>query len=158
MRIHKTTDWPTCSIARSLVIRLGDLAIIPCHRTSYDEFIIGFFVSDESGTITDITAKNISLMNQIWFNNLYGTAECNHCAFRDLCVRGCYGAQFESTKELFYPCESVCNLFKARIIFLYLKYEKIGVLHNNRHLINIIQSIEETEEYKKWKKIILTLI
>jgi len=38
-------------------VRLGDLAICPCHRQAYDEYLYGHFVV-ENNRITGIKANN----------------------------------------------------------------------------------------------------
>lgn len=102
-------------------------------------------------------------MNQMWYNNLLGSAKCSTCLYSNYCSHGCFGAQFESTGDLFYPCETVCNMYKARVIFLYHKYKKLGMFdeyHFNREdkILSLIHSIEETEEYKKWTEVALKII
>lgn len=153
---------PGCTIARSLVIRLGDLAIPPCHRTSYDEFIFGKFELDEDATkIIGLTAKNTFLMNQIWLNNFTGMSKCNCCPYNSFCMKGCYGSQFESTGEILYPCESVCELYQARILFLYEKYLKKGILNlegEDKELAKLIQQVKNSKEYEKWMPIIQSII
>ena len=151
--------WPTCSIARTLTVRLGDLAIVPCHRLSYDELNFGKFVV-KNDKIVDVEAKNIQMMNQIWLNNMYGSAKCNYCPYNALCTRGCYGSQYESTGELLYPCETVCDLYKAKSIFLYEKYKQLGILDKltSNTLTDLYNKIKETEEYKKWSEIAQNLI
>lgn len=164
LRPTRHAMWPACSIARTLTIRLGDLAIVPCHRTSYEQFLIGKFKVDENDKIVGVEAKNLQMMNQIWLNNMMGNAKCGDCPYADLCSRGCYGAQYESTKELLFPCETVCNLYKAQLIFLYHKYTKLGFIKENEHrplfneLIKLINQVKGTKEYEKWSKKVLEII
>lgn len=153
--------WPTCSIARSFTVRLGDLAIVPCHRLSYDEFLFGHFTV-ENDKIVGMTSKNVVMMNQIWLNNLLGASKCGSCLYNSICTRGCYGSQFESNKDFLYPCATVCDLYKVRTIFIYLKYKKIGIWDypgaKNCESYRIFEKIQNTEEYKKWSKIINNII
>ena len=162
LRLQNGRDlWPTCSIARTLTVRLGDLAIVPCHRMSYDEFLFGHFKVEE-GKIIGVTSKNVVMMNQIWLNNLMGAAKCGSCPYNTLCTRGCYGSQFESNGEFLYPCDTVCDLYKVRTIFLYHKYDKLGIWADEkaRHSesYKIIDKIKETEEFEKWSKIVRSII
>ena len=49
----------SCNLVHHLTVRLGDLAIIPCHRLSYDKLIYGKYkVSDNK--IVGIEALNIN--------------------------------------------------------------------------------------------------
>ena len=153
-------QWhPGCTIHRSIVVRMGDLAIVPCHRTSYDEFIGGHYVV-ENDKIVGVRANNIQVMNQVWFNNLLGSAKCGGCPYKIFCMKGCYGSQFESTGELLYPCSTVCDLYQARFIFLYHKYTQLGVINekDDPQYFNTIQKIKESKEYQKWTAIALSLI
>ena len=150
---------PGCTIHRSIIVRMGDLAIIPCHRTSYDEFIGGHYVV-ENNKIVGVKAENIQIMNQVWQNNMMGSPKCGSCIYACYCMKGCFGSQFESTGDLFYPCDTVCDLYKARFIFLYHKYTSMGIMNEPEDKIieNIIDQIKETEEYKKWTQIALQII
>ena len=154
--------WPTCSIARTLTVRLGDLAIVPCHRLSYEEFLFGHFTV-ENDKIVGMKSKNVVMMNQIWLNNLLGTSKCGSCQYAPICTRGCYGSQFETNKEFLYPCDTVCELYKVRTIFLYEKYKKMGIWDQypnskNSESYRIVEQVKNTEEYKKWSKIAKDII
>ena len=62
LRIYTGNPITSCTIHRSLVVRMGDLAIVPCHRTSYEELILGHYeVKDDK--IIGIKAKNIQMAN-----------------------------------------------------------------------------------------------
>lgn len=159
--LSRNAFYPGCTINRALIVRMGDLAIVPCHRTSYDQFLFGYF-NVENEKIVGVTAKNIQLMNQIWFSNMTGNAKCGECPYAHWCMKGCFGSQYEVSGELFYPCETVCNLYKARTIFLYFKYKKLNILEptEDESLIYLMEKSEicETEEFKKWKDFVLTII
>ena len=60
--LSRNAFYPGCTINRALIVRMGDLAIVPCHRTSYDQFLLGHF-NVENEKIIGVTAKNIQLMN-----------------------------------------------------------------------------------------------
>lgn len=120
---------PTCSISRSLVIRLGDLAIGPCHRTCYDKFLYGFFEVQDN-KIVDIKAENVQLAWKIYScDTTTGFPQCDVCKIKEFCMKGCFGAQLEATNDLLYPCPSVCKMFKAKNQFLYNKYKKMNLLN-----------------------------
>lgn len=115
-----------CSIGRSLVVRLGDLAIVPCHRTSYEVFNYGKFVVEDN-KIVDIEANNIQMANKVLLGSTKTTHKCDCCLYNQYCLRGCQGSQYEVTKDPFLPIESVCSLYISKINFLIHKFEKLGV-------------------------------
>ena len=141
-----------------MCIRLGDLSWVPCHRTSYEPFVYGKF-KVENGKIVGLEGKNTTLATAIYSLGYKGHPKCDTCAIGDLCLRGCYGAQFESNQELFYPCSTVCDLFFAKNLFLYYKIKKIisdyqvtdKIITNAIQdlYVNYISKISE-EEIEKW--------
>jgi radical SAM protein with 4Fe4S-binding SPASM domain len=149
-----------CGIDRLLSIRLGDLAWVPCHRLSYEKLIYGRLSVNEDKKIVGIEALNIPLFVGINSLSYKGHFKCDTCPIAQICTRGCYGAQFEAHKEIYYPCETVCDLYKARFIFLYHKYTSMGIMNEPEDKIidDIIKQINETEEYKKWTQIALQII
>lgn len=156
-----------CSAQTSMSVRLGDLAIYPCHRTCYDKFIYGHYVV-ENGKITGLKAKNVLLANRIINQSTKGMMRCNSCSIDHYCIRGCYGAQYEASKELFYPCETVCRFNKIRLLFLYEKVKsiyqkynlsnKITIDYKQNELEDTINKVLEEEDMLKWKQEISTLI
>lgn len=150
---------PGCTVHRTLAVRLGDLAIVPCHRTSYAELIGGYF-KVENNEIIGVHAENIQIMNQIWFNNMQGVAKCGGCPYNSYCLKGCYGSQFENTGDLFYPCSTVCDLYQAKIIFLYHKYGKLGLIdkEHDAGYYEMIEKVKNSKEYQKWTTIALQMI
>ncbi len=147
---------PTCTAGKMLCVRLGDLAIAPCHRTSYDKFLFGNYVV-ENNKVVGVEAKNISLMNAWYRTGNITKPKCDACAFNSICLRGCFGAQYEANQEILYPCETVCNFFYGKYTYLIDKYEKYVNLNeyslkDKDQFITTIFKIKETEEYKKWHK------
>ena len=89
-----------------------------------------------------------------------GTAKCGACEYNRHCTKGCYGAHLESNGDPFYPCTTVCDLYKARVIFLYHKYNKMNLFGNindkeEKNFLETIEKVKETEEFKKWSEISL---
>ena len=127
LMLANDTQIATCSVSHQLTVRLGDLAICPCHRTCYPEYLYGKFVV-EDGKITDIEAINpfvaakILMMNQRVCHH-----GCDTCLNKNYCIRQCFGAQIESGQEIFMPIPSVCRLFKAKTAALYNIYRRFGV-------------------------------
>lgn len=93
--ITDVDENPTCTAGKMLCIRCGDLAIAPCHRTSYEKFLFGRYVV-ENDKIVGVKAQNISLMNAWYRTGNISKPKCDTCSIRKLCLRGCYGAQYES--------------------------------------------------------------
>lgn len=131
----------SCAIQYRYTVRLGDLAIVPCHRTMYEQYLLGYMKKDENG-ILQIHAKNVELALLIYSINGSNLPKCERCEFKDFCPKGCLGSQFEYKNDLFYPIESVCKLYKAKMIFLIKKYYSMGLLQiglNNNNLHDSIR-------------------
>ncbi len=115
-----------CSVNSALIVRCGDLAIGPCHRTCYDPFLYGKY-RVEDGKITGLDANNVQLAQLILNQTFHSVMGCEKCPIAYFCNRGCLGAQYEASGEILKPCESVCMMMKARVIYLYVKYTRIGL-------------------------------
>lgn len=106
-----------CSIQACTTLRLGDLTVIPCHRTAYKHMETASMVV-EDGKITGFNTKNVEL----WFGIQSLSSEvypyCETCSIKSMCKGGCLGAQYEATGNLFAPIPSVCRLFHAKIVAL----------------------------------------
>lgn len=118
----------SCTLGSMLSVRLGDLAIVPCHRTSYDKFLLGKFVV-ENDQIVDIESNNVQMASAIYLTNAISKPHCNQCPIAEFCMKGCVGSQYETLNEPFCPIPDVCNLLKAQFLFLYLKHEKMGAFN-----------------------------
>lgn len=150
----------SCTLKDCLIVRMGDLSIGPCHRTHYPEFIYGKY-KVEDDKITGVEANNIVLMNRIYSMKTPAHLVCDSCSIAKFCIKGCMGAQFEANGEPLYPCDTVCELFKARAIYLYLKYKKTFVFdyarkenaYDDRIVTTFVKCIENLkEEYTSWRK------
>ena len=118
----------TCTVASHLTVRVGDLAICPCHRTAYNKYLYGHFIV-ENNEITGIKANNPSMAVKILLsNNQISMHGCDVCIYKECCLRGCFGSQLESTKDPFMPNNNVCKMFKQKFHFLFKKYKEIGVI------------------------------
>lgn len=117
-----------CTVANHLTIRLGDLAICPCHRTSYNEYLYGKFIV-ENDTIIDIEAINpVLAIHILMSNSQVATPLCANCALQYCCLRGCYGSQIEYGKDPCFPITNVCEFFKTKISFILKYYKEHGIL------------------------------
>ena len=119
---------PGCSIANHLTIRIGDLAICPCHRTAYNKYLYGKFIVKDN-KIIDIESNNTQMAIRILFcNNRLCSFKCDTCVFKDYCLQGCFGAQLEANKDPFICIESVCDFFEQKYVHLIKKYIDYGVI------------------------------
>lgn len=150
LRLTPTSSMMGCTVDREIMIRLGDLSWVPCHRTSYDKFKYGEF-KVENNKIIGLKALNLPLLFSIYGVGYQGHPKCDTCSIGSVCVRGCYGAQFEAHQELFYPCESVCSLLKAKTLFLLYKFKKENEVLKDpscQKKLDALSAIIESEELK----------
>ncbi|MBA7515072.1 hypothetical protein ES705_07110 [subsurface metagenome] len=137
-----------CSIQSTIHVRLGDLAIVPCHRTSYEPFITGHFIVD-GGRITGIRADNPELFIGIISLQSRNQPMCELCLIKHLCSGGCLGSQFETTGDLFSPIPSVCQLEHAKIRAMITAYKELRVFDlicdrvnlEKRYALNILEEM-----------------
>ena len=164
---YQVSEFPTfsCTIGNMICIRLGDLAICPCHRTSYDKYLFGKFII-ENNKIVGIKANNVQLASAIYLTNTLTKPKCNECPIVTMCVKGCLGCQYENTNEIFYPVESVCNLLKVSYLFLNMKFQKMMKESNINvsqygallKLDKIVNDMLKKEDFSKWIMYIQNLI
>lgn len=127
-------NQPGCTVSTQFCVRLGDLAICPCHRTAYDKFLYGHFKT-EKGEITGIEANNPQMaIRVLGSNNKIAHHGCDVCPYSGFCMRGCFGAQYEYVNEPFMPIPSVCKMFKAKFNHLIDRYEELGVIDEWRNI------------------------
>lgn len=111
-------------------ITLNNLNLVPCHRLAYPQFRAGHYALDEqTNKITGLEAhENVHGLINILSRNILFEPGCVACDYNHFCMHGCLGAQYEHSKEIFMPIESVCNLFKSKVDFLLKKYHELGAL------------------------------
>ena len=137
-----------CIIQKSITIRAGDLAIIPCHRLGYNKFVAGKFNDDFS-----LEASNIAPFVRVQSLNANLLPICEDCGIKSFCIKGCLGSQYESNKDLMLPINSVCKMFKARfetLLKLYLEYGLIEEMQKTanddvlyRHILSELKKVPE---------------
>lgn len=117
-----------CTISNHLTVRVGDLAICPCHRTAYNEYLYGYF-NVENNRISGVHAVNPLMAVKILMCNIH-TANplCDKCPINYCCLRGCFGSQLETEKDPFFPIENICNFFKAKYAFIIKYYREKGII------------------------------
>lgn len=156
--LAKADAFQGCTVSDMLTVRLGDLAIPPCHRTAYDGLLYGRF-RVEDGKITDIEERNPQMASRVLFqDSILCSPGCDCCPYNYFCLRGCYGSQHETEKDPFMPIESVCRLFKEKIDFLIDKYEQLGVWEvlekvspANARYEDIQETLKEVERIRRAK-------
>jgi radical SAM protein with 4Fe4S-binding SPASM domain len=129
------------------------LAIIPCHRTSYKKFVLGFFEEENERLTGNLIANNIPLANAIYSTGFFTKPKCSTCMLNHNCIKYCIGANYEN-QDLFYPIQENCELQKAKSIFLLHKYRKLGLFdseESGEQAKALFKNIEEMEPMvEKW--------
>jgi len=141
-----------CSLQSMLYVRMGDLKIVPCHRTSYKPFEYAEFVVKD-GKITGIRALNPELMIAIYTLDAKNFPYCERCPIRHICAHGCLGAQYEFTGDLFTPFPTLCQLELTKVKYIVKGMKDIGVLEILKSLSapevrSDIENIEKMEVRK----------
>jgi len=121
----------TCSIQTMMYVRVGDLTIVPCHRTSYDVFVVGrFIVDEEKKKIVDVEALNVETYLAVITGHADTYPYCVECPIKAVCTHGCLGAQYETTGDLFTPIPTVCELEMTKIIYGVKALKKLGLFNH----------------------------
>jgi len=104
-----------CGLQSALYVRMGDLAIVPCHRTSYEGLNYGKF-KVEKDEIVGMESDNVENMIATYSFDADNLPVCECCMIKHLCSHGCMGCQFETVGDMFVPNPNVCKLEHAKII------------------------------------------
>lgn len=120
-----------CSLQGLLHFDCNTLKIVPCHRLSYAQFVAGNLILNEEKTkIIDIEPHNVSAYITFISHKTNNYPLCSYCEYRNVCLKGCLGAQFEKTGEVFLPIPSVCKLFQAKNDYLVELYHEYHIFEN----------------------------
>ncbi|RLI04040.1 MAG: hypothetical protein DRP00_00175 [Candidatus Aenigmatarchaeota archaeon] len=123
-----------CSIQSVMNVRLHDLAIFPCHRTSYPQFKLGEFeVKDKR--IIRVRAVNPDLWIAILTFDANTFPYCEQCPVKYLCGKGCLGSQYEVTGDLFTPIPTVCEMEHWKLYCYVEKMKDLGLLDALKSLV-----------------------
>ena len=140
-----------CTVPSYLTIRLGDLAICPCHRQAYKQYLYGYF-NVENDNITTIRAVNPTMAIKILMADVQMTTPlCYSCIFKKWCLKGCFGSQLETMHDPFFPINSVCKFFKA-------KYKTIMNYYKEKGVIKILQDTYKVSDLSADKVIDILLL
>ena len=127
-----------CTITSQLAVRIGDLAICPCHRQAYDKYLYGHF-KVENDKICGIEARNPQMAIKILMGNIKTAfPQCDICKYRTVCLRGCLGSQLETMRDPFIPIPAVCKFF-------YAKYDTVLTWYRDHGIIDYWRSIDPQE-------------
>lgn len=153
--ITSTDTFLGCTSTTHLTVRLGDLAICPCHRTAYNKYLYGKFVVEDDA-IVDIEAQNPQMAIKVLMGNtLTAYPKCDTCLYKNTCLKGCLGAQLEATKDPFFPIESVCKLYKAKYSTILKYYKDKGFIDYYKTFsvqeLGVKRVIEIVQLYEAWE-------
>lgn len=146
-----------CSIQSGLKCRVGDMAIVPCHRTCYPNMIFGTFITNDDNTkIVDVIGDKVNLAHKIQTCNPNRSfLRCSNCNIKAICLKGCLGSQYENTGELFGAQDNICELFKTKYKTIHEICEKYGIYDIITNNISI--PVERREHINYVKNIISKL-
>lgn len=116
-----------CSIQQCFAVRLGDLALIPCHRTAYKGYNACYLRFDEDSNL-DIEIENPNMYMFIQSFDAKNGVMCSDCPINSMCSHYCLGANYEVNKDFFIPVKSVCLMEYAKAKALVEAFDRIGVL------------------------------
>ena len=129
-----------CGVQSELHVNCVDLSLVPCHRTSYPIFTGCYFKKDkDTNKIIDVEPHNISGYYTLKTAHYSRLPVCSTCEYSPMCLKGCYGAQYEDSGEIFMPIPSVCSLFQQKIDHLVKLYHKYGVFKEvfEKHMVDM---------------------
>lgn len=118
-----------CSMPHTFTINLNDLTLPICHRLTYQHLVGGYFIlNEEKNKIIGIEAKNPTVYITAKTINQLSIPKCATCNLKEVCMKQCFGSQFEQYGELFLPIENICKLLKSKYYHLMYLYDKYGVI------------------------------
>lgn len=115
-----------CSIQSGMYIRMGDLSIVPCHRTSWPDYESGRFIV-ENNQIVGLEPVNPWTHLAIASFKAENGFVCSHCPINSLCSFYCLGANLEFNKNLFVPIPSVCRMEYYKIKSVINSFKLLGI-------------------------------
>jgi radical SAM protein with 4Fe4S-binding SPASM domain len=126
MPFGRTGRGMPCSIQTCVTLRLGDLTVIPCHRTAYKHMETAI-MRVEDDKIVGWDTKNVEMWFAIQAVNETTYPYCEKCEINSLCKGGCLGAQYEVSGNFLAPIPTVCRLFHVKIAALAEAMTDMGV-------------------------------
>ena len=138
-----------CSIQSCLHVRMGDLFVVPCHRTSYDILNFGKFeVNDDE--IVGFKSKNVEFFLAIQAASVKSNPMCEKCMIKHFCSGQCFGSMYEATGDPFSPIPTVCKLFHGKLRMVLRTLKRLGCfylpefrhINNSKPLFEVIKNLE----------------
>lgn len=134
----------SCSAQNSIMLNCTNLSLCFCHRTCYPQFIPVYFTTDENKEhIIDYIINNIGGYITLKTFKKRNHPVCVKCVWRDQCLGGCLGSQFEFSGEILYPIPSVCKMFDTKFKHLLKLYSDYGVLKEALSLDQISEGVKD---------------
>lgn len=122
-------DGLCCSVQHMICLNCTNLSLSCCHRTSYPQFTGVYFLTNEDKTkIIDFKPQNVNMYITTRLAKTTTFPLCANCNYSSICIKGCYGAQYEDSGEIFLPIKSLCNFFKKTNDYLYELYNQFGII------------------------------
>lgn len=116
-----------CGLQQEFSVRLGDMKLVPCHRTAYDGYNACTLVIDDDYNIDyELENENMYMMTMN-FNAKFAT-KCCDCPINTICSNSCLGCNFEVNHDFFTPVDSVCKMEFTKVYALAGALDDIGVL------------------------------
>lgn len=132
----------TCSSQQLFCIRLGDLSVPPCHRTSYPQFMYGQFKPTEDENVLEFVPDNVEMMVTFYGLHRKTLNYCADCPVNHLCVGPCLGSNYESNRNLFTPTPTVCAMEQAKIRTIVKMFMKYGIYYDIYNIMSGPQKIQ----------------
>lgn len=143
-RFTHNEDKISCSFNNNLTIRAGDLTVAPCHRLFYPLLEQGKFIVKD-GMITEFEPTNVTfLIGQRYFKRSCMPI-CESCGLIGVCNGFCHGASYEDYRNLLVPQKEVCEMQKAKYVFLIYKYNEMGLF--DEECMTFLKSYYEEEDF-----------
>lgn len=135
-------DGLSCAYQKTLHIRMGDLAIVPCHRLAYPQLTSAYLIGDNH--IDEVRSKNASMFLMADNIKCRALPKCSNCGFAHACIGPCLGANYESMGDPFYTPDSVCDLLRYKITFQIEKFKQLGI---HDYILKNPHSYSRSEQY-----------
>lgn len=129
-KLSKTEeDLMQCNMAGLFRIYVGDMSLPLCHRTNYIQFNGGKFDIQNNKIVGLIPSESTSTYMQLRTLAPKFFPRCCACRYKNFCIKGCLGSQYEYSGEILHPIPTVCKLEQAKIDTLIELYNTYGVFN-----------------------------
>ena len=135
----------TCSLQTQLYLRAADMAVVPCHRLSYPEYISGYL---DPSTL-ELSAENVEVYIAELQANKLQLPQCATCDINYLCSGPCLGANVETTGTLFTPAPTMCRMEHTLQLSLIESFMDIGIIDSIIEALKQGTLIKNQEHYYK---------